>query len=454
MPWFGMLGLVGTGLASESFEGMVYYVGDLHAHTGVSGDAATAADGTCWGACGDQADIITTAKANGMDFVAFTDHTNGSPTTAFPYGTAEEYAELLATVLAADQPGSFVTIPAAEVWFRYTGSTNLGHKNLLMFGDTAVLADFEAEDTWPTGVVNYESIDDCAEIDAWMDGLEGEFGPTLLLPHHTSATVPMATDLSCIAEGYEVALEVYSVHGSYLYGSPAYDPPTKGITPASAIENAIDPAGWGLRVGFWAGTDRHDTLPGEVCLYDQYKSQHQYGGGLTIAVLDPAETFERKALYYALLERRTYATSGPMIPVALAWEVSGQEKGGLGVDLELAEGNYLDVDVRVPIDAASAILGVDVVGPDGFREALGDVGQGVWQGSLDLSNEPSYLYVEALVDGDAWWGMSGCTDGGDTADEYLWLSPSWITYVPEPTASPRALPRAAPGHLSGPRLGR
>lgn len=449
-----MLSLVGPVLlllfpsaeAAETFEGKTYYLGDLHAHTAVSGDAASAEDGTCWGTCGSQDEIVQTAKDNGLDFVAFTDHTNGDPTIAFPYSSAEAYADLLATVLAADEPGTFVTIPAAEVWFRYAGSGGgrLGHKTLLMFGDTDVLAGFTQADTWATGVVAYASISDCDQIDSWMDQLNNDFGPALLLPHHSSATVPMATDFSCFADEYEVAVEVYSVHGNFLAESPTWDAPTKGITAGSSIEAAMDPDGLGLQFGFFAGTDRHDTLPGEVCRYDQYRSQHQYGGGLTVVVADADADFERKTVFYALLERRTYATSGPMIPVNLAWSAAGESLGGLGDSLTMTEGTPLDVEVRVPTDDAASILSVEVVGPRGYRAALSDLGQGVWEGSFDLADAPEYLYVEVRVDGQSYWGLGSCVDGGADDDEYLWLSPSWITWIPPVTPSARSGPWPVP----------
>lgn len=313
-----------------------------------------------------------------------------------------------------------------------------------MFGDTDVLAGFTQADTWATGVVAYASISDCDQIDSWMDQLNNDFGPALLLPHHSSATVPMATDFSCFAEEYEVAVEVYSVHGNFLAESPTWDAPTKGITAGSSIEAAMDPDGLGLQFGFFAGTDRHDTLPGEVCRYDQYRSQHQYGGGLTVVVADADADFERKTVFYALLERRTYATSGPMIPVNLAWSAAGESLGGLGDSLTMTEGTPLDVEVRVPTDDAASILSVEVVGPRGYRAALSDLGQGVWEGSFDLADAPEYLYVEVRVDGQSYWGLGSCVDGGADDDEYLWLSPSWITWIPPVTPSARSGPWPVP----------
>ena len=118
--------------ASEAFGDSVYYYGDLHAHTGYSGDAGSSDVGHCIsvGACGAVADLATDAQANGLDFLAVTDHVNG-----FRAMSDAAYLVQNATVLAMDDTANgFVMIPAAELWF-YRGnsiSDPLGHKTLLM----------------------------------------------------------------------------------------------------------------------------------------------------------------------------------------------------------------------------------------------------------------------------------------------------------------------------------
>ena len=69
-------------------------------------------------------------QANGLDFLAVTDHVNG-----FRAMSDAAYLVQNATVLAMDDTANgFVMIPAAELWF-YRGnsiSDPLGHKTLLM----------------------------------------------------------------------------------------------------------------------------------------------------------------------------------------------------------------------------------------------------------------------------------------------------------------------------------
>ena len=63
-------------LAGETFGDQNFYYGDLHSHTGFSGDGGSADMGNCSGSCGNFADVFTTARDNGLDFVALTDHIN------------------------------------------------------------------------------------------------------------------------------------------------------------------------------------------------------------------------------------------------------------------------------------------------------------------------------------------------------------------------------------------
>lgn len=80
-------------LAAESFQGHTYWLGDPHAHTGLSRDAAYQGDG-CPG-CGAAADVLSGARDQGLDWVAFTDHVNGGQAA-----DSEAWATFQAEVLA------------------------------------------------------------------------------------------------------------------------------------------------------------------------------------------------------------------------------------------------------------------------------------------------------------------------------------------------------------------
>jgi hypothetical protein len=206
--------------AAEDFEDYRFYLGDLHAHTGYSGDAGSSDIGTSCPQCGAFASVFQLAQDNNLDFLALTDHTNGPPST-----TAAGYAALTNAVLATNDPeGGFITIPAAEVWFT-TATATLGHKTLLFFGENTALSTLNILDTRPTGSANTR-VPSCSTIWTWLDNLEADFGPVLALPHHPGMVTPMPTDWSCHNSYYQPAVEIYSEHGNSLDEDSPYDPPS------------------------------------------------------------------------------------------------------------------------------------------------------------------------------------------------------------------------------------
>jgi len=130
----------------ERFEGKAFYLGDIHAHSGASLDGASTDLGECTGECGSLEGISETAKGNGLDFLALTDHVNG------PFSSiAPDYLAGLEQIAAGNDPETgFITIPGAELMFKREGADiNLGHKTLLMFGEPEALADLTIEDVRP-----------------------------------------------------------------------------------------------------------------------------------------------------------------------------------------------------------------------------------------------------------------------------------------------------------------
>lgn len=421
--------------AGQVFDGSQWFVGDLHAHSAYSGDAASAESGTCWGDCGAMSDLVQTAKDNGLDFLAVTDHTNGNMSQRLPQADPADYEALLATMDAAnDEAGGFVTIPAAEVWFQLVGGPDnaLGHKSLLLFGTSDQLYGFSEADTWPGGSVNFANLTSCTQISDWMTDLTAVYGPALLIPHHPGAVIPMPTDWSCYDPTWSPAVEVYSVHGSSLGDVIDFDPQGQGSVSEGLVSTALDPDGYGLKMGFVAGTDRHDTRPGEVCEVDQSNTHHVYGGGLTMVALPEKESFTRGAIHDAIVAHHTLASSGPVLPVSIAWSYAdgAWPLGGLGDDPTIPVGAPLTVEVSVPEADADGVMQVALAGPGGVWWEL-DPGQaGTWTLTLPADLVEAYFYVDVVVDGDTWWGAAGCDDGGDTGEEHVWSSPSWFTIGP------------------------
>ena len=430
--------LLPSALAADTFEGQGFYFGDPHVHTGASLDAGSSDLGTCEGSCGAAKDVIRTAKGNGLDWLAVVDHVNGRSTQS-----AADFTKVRDIVLAGHDPANgFVTIPGAEVWFTVPKSGPLGHRSLYFFGDDDALRTLALTDAQPAGNDRAE-IRSCDNINTWMTRLSGQFGEVLLIPHHPSTTLPMPTRWDCYQAAWEPAVEVYSEHGNALWEGTPVDPPGQGTTGSGTVHYAMQPSGLGLHLGFIAGTDSHDTRPGGVCDMDTEMALHDYAGGLTAVVLREGERFDRHAIYQAMMERRTYATTGPRVPANIAWSVGGAQIGALGADLTVPSGQDLMATVRVPTTWAGVVKAVNLITPESAGLAMQSDGAGGWKITVPSASVPAYLYAAITLDGRA--QPDGCVDGGTSTDEWVWLSPSFITRSGAAQgAAPAVTPVAAP----------
>lgn len=429
-----ILSLLLAAHAAETFDGRTYYYGDIHAHTGVSTDGwasdgpvpcvSSGRDGVV---CGSIADVFDTARANGIDFLALTDHHN-SPEAA--------YNDLLARVLAENDPGTFVTIPGMEMLYKRTGHS-YGHKNILVFAEDAAGLDFDAL------VADRNVRDGYCTTDIWKNAatLTANFGPTLLIAHHPASADVMTTDWYCHSQTYEPVVEVYSGWGNALTLSPDYDPTNLGggdaLTDdppanASTVHEALET--FGLHVGFVGGTDLHDTRPGMTCdRATPAMTGHVYGGGLTMIALEDAAAFDRAAIYGEIAARRTFATSGPMIPVAVEWTVDGAAFVE-GEDIEATESGDTWVTVSVPEAYEAAVTAVRAVG---YATTLDltetSPSPGTWTSdAIANADLPAWLYIEVEIDGGAYYGSTVCDDGGADDGERIWSSPVWFQVGPPP----------------------
>jgi MYXO-CTERM domain-containing protein len=419
---------VGAASASEEFEGFRFYLGDLHVHTGASGDGGSSDIGSCAqpGECGALADVRDIARANGLDFVASTDHVNG------PVAMEEAGWESVKQAWLGDDEGEaeLVTILGAETWFSIDGVGPLGHKTLLLFGDDATLAGLALSEVQPTGERDIK-LAKCDDIWTWMSALDATAGPALLIPHHPALVMPMANDWSCHDDQWEVAVELYSRHGSSEADGTPFDPPWSGTDPTGTVAYALGDGGAGLTLGFVGGTDSHDTEPGAVCELDVEHTAHPYGGGLTIAVMDVGATFDRSAIHDAIRARHTYVTSGPLVPAVLDWSSEGERIGGMGDQAVLTEGDPLTGEIRVPAEWEPFVLSAQLVSAVSTRP-MTHVGAGAWRIELAADEVPPWGYVTLTLDGGAYYGAGTCEDGGADDLERIWLSPTWFDQQPPP----------------------
>ena len=419
----------------EEFEGHTFVFGDIHSHTGASGDGGSADLGTCIRAsdetpadCGSVADLGGIALANGLDFLATVDHVTAAAAT-----TTEEAFE---TVFHAvnelhDPPGGFVTLPGAEIFVELPGGAELGHRSLLLFGTKTVLSGVGMADLQPSGTISNE-VSNCAALSSFMSGLESAYGPALLIPHHPGVDKPMATDWSCHDPRWAPVVEAYSEHGSSLDSASDFDPPWSGFAVSGTVRVALDPAGHGHRIGLVGGTDNHDTHPGDVCRLDTVLDHHPYGGGLTGAVLDGPGSFGRVDLYEAFRSRRTYTTTGPKLPVVLeVSDASGAVVASMGEELVLPPDTGVAVQVRLPAADDWTVAEVVAIGPTS-QWHLERTAEGQWEVLIPPAEIEAYVLIDVLIDGSLWF-EEGCSDGGDDVMEHLWLSPVWFG-TEEPSA--------------------
>ena len=313
-------------------------------------------------------------------------------------------------------------LPAAETQSGLEeGDVPLGHRNIYLFADDEALADLTLTDLRPSGN-DQDRLSSRSDLDQWLEDLVGKYGPVMLVPHHPAAWNPQPTDWSCHPDLYEVAVEIHSNKGNSLGWELDYDT-TEPEYAAGTVHAAMDPDGWGHHLGFWAGSDQHRTIPGDLCNPEDMLGR--YTGGLTIAAIPAGQPFDRLSLHQALLTHRTLATSGPMLPVVISYSVEGVEIGGLGEDLAIAEGDDLDIEVRIPEEHEFAAHHVLLVHHGGAITMDAD-GGGRWSTQLDHQELPRWVYPAIFLNGQNWYGDAQCNDGGDDAGEVVWGSPSWI----------------------------
>jgi hypothetical protein len=423
-------------LAAEDFDGRRYYFGDIHAHTGASGDGGSADLGDCIrssdgsaGDCGAVADLEALIAEAGLDFVATVDHVTSVAATT----TESAFNQVFSSINSLHNPGAgLVTIPGAEIFVELPDGTELGHRSLLMFGLVSALDEISISDLQPSGSTA-NTIAHCGALSTFMTRLEDRFGPALLIPHHPGVDKPMPTDWTCHDARWAPVVEAYSEHGSSLDADSAFDPPWSGFVPESTVLAALDPAAYDLRLGLVGGSDNHDTHPGSVCRTDTVLDTHPYGGGLTGVVLEEATPFGRLGLYEAFRARRTYTTTGPKVPMRLdVLGSGGAVLAGMGEVLTVGPTADITLEVSIPMEHAAVVDSVTLLGPE-TSWVMDPVAAGVWRLQILGAERPSHVLADVRIDGASWF-LGGCDDGGEDQVEHLWSSPIWFEVAMSPDA--------------------
>ena len=271
------------------------YWGDLHSHSRFSWD----------GVGGDNFEYAR--YVSGLDFYAMTDHSR-TPRDGYTRGLSPStWAEYTSLTESHHDPPHFVTLHAYECSF----GTPFGHHNVFFRGAPGPLVapgDHTLPELWDLLVA----------------------GQALTIPHHTGK-FPRNVDFGFHNPEFRRNFEIYSAHGL----SETYDPlhplafehsdftaPSRSLDHPSHIQNA-----WrlGLEVSTVAASDDHRAHPG---------LPHW---GLT-AVFAPE--LIRDAIFEALYQRRTYATTGARI--LMDFRVNGTPMGG-----QTAAGEPPDIEIEI-----------------------------------------------------------------------------------------------------------
>jgi hypothetical protein len=254
--------------------------GDLHSHTGFSWDGVGAGSF-------DYARHIA-----GLDFYAKTDHSR-EPAAGRSRGlNAANWGKYAAETDHFHDPPAFVAIHAYECSF----GRPYGHHNVYFRGAPGALLNPETS-TLP---------------ELWAALTEGD---ALTIPHHTGK-FPNGVDFGIHDPRFRRNFEMYSGHGL----SEAYDPSHPLAFEHSLFTNDAksldepthiqDTWGRGLRLSAIASSDDHRSHPG----------MPHYG----LAAVRATEN-SRDAIFQALYDRQTYATTGAKILLNL--RVNGSPMG-------------------------------------------------------------------------------------------------------------------------------
>lgn len=249
------------------------YFGNLHLHSDLSRDGR-GYEGS------PEMNFRVTRDVAQLDFAMLSDHVE-----AFAF---TDWWELRKATDAANEPGSFVTLPGYE-WT----SPKYGHKNVV-FPDTKV-----ADDS-----VLFAAVDE--EGEHTPDELWAHLGrrQAITIPHHPSHGVSEPTDWSFRNDHLQRLVEIFQVRGNYEYeGAPYQKRETRA--PWAEGHTVRDALAMGHRLGIIASPD--------------------HGGGFGLAGVWAGE-LTRESVFEALHARRTFGTTGAKMSLYL--RVNDSPQGG------------------------------------------------------------------------------------------------------------------------------
>ncbi|MBU4201107.1 MAG: DUF3604 domain-containing protein [Verrucomicrobia bacterium] len=277
--------------------------GDMHCHSSYSFDVPLHGYSNC-----PPNVALDYARYNaGLDFAAVTDHAELMQVT-----------DWLQTKIICNQKNdspNFVVL----LGFEYTNSKNVtdtatgyGHK-------CVIFRTVSGSPAYPIPFEGPHSASNAAALWAALDGYD-----YITIPHHPAkgastheeeSTIDMSTDWDQVNAAQQPAVEIFSAHGNSETAGceyPVYQFQVDKSVDAALMRWTQGNHDAGYKLGITGSTDNHKGTPGAVEEITNNVSEWEgpYTGGL-VAVL--AAEKSRDAIFDALLNKRTYGTTGARI---------------------------------------------------------------------------------------------------------------------------------------------
>lgn len=330
--------------------------GDIHGQSGISDGVGEI----------DQYYHYAKARAN-LDFTALTDH------DCYPDWISQSEWEWMRTTNRLMNADGELSCFLAYEWTPNEYKYDYGHKNVYYRGDEGDI--FRSGDIG--GMTPFKLFESLKAYDA------------MAFPHHPAADwglVSAATDWDFHDEKIQRLVEIFSRHANFEdYESTSKY--TKNIKKMKG-HSAQDALARKYHIGFTAGSDSHQM-------------EHGIEGGI-FAVLVPE--FSREAIYDAMYDRFTYATTGARILASLK---AGTAHMGQEIRGKAGEPVMLDVSVMATDEAAVQIIKNNQVLTE--RDAA--------DGICD------FTYVDQEWKNDDYYYVKVIQKDGHMA----WTSPIWVT---------------------------
>lgn len=453
----GVLGLATVELSVLELGHAVLW-GDPHVHTDLSHDGCEDPDGGCAGPdLEPAADTFANAQAQGLDWMAMTDHAEFT-TYVGSDGAAEidiweRQNAVVQEAAAALEAGEASVIPFLGYEFTLSegdmdgdGYRTGGHRTVI-FEETAACKPYRvgAGDSrtfvrgWSDTVLDGDNPVYARSPGDWRVAVARAIEACgeqrlLFMAHHPSLMRPQPVDWRVDANipdpNYETLVEIASEHGT----SECYDieAPHCDFRLSDGGTHYFEEGSYqaalmaGFELGVAGGTDAHDAQGGStddgpsctsIVMTDGSLGCQPFQGAATGVLVE--SPYDRSAVMDGMFARRTAATTGPRLPVR-AWLTADGQHYLPGRSVTLTDDATITVSLAGLYDPdVYGHVEIDLLSESGERVA----------GVDGAVSDDDALLQHALEEGDC----SACyvrirlyEDADDDEGERIWLSPWFL----------------------------